>query len=280
MRCETYHLKDRFSFLGQDGRDPMLTTYLPYNMTEMNRQDQKRPCILLCPGGGYGMVSQREAEPIALKLLTGGYNIFVLTYSVKPHTYPVQLREVAAAMEMIYENADAWNCDTSRIAIMGSSAGGHLAAHYANCYATPAVREVFPESKGVQACILCYPVINAAIQYRHAGTFRNLSGHEYPLTAQEEELFSLDRHVTVQTPPTFIWHTAEDTVVPVQNSLFYANALSKKKVPFEMHIYPYGCHGRSTADMQSCKEIEPGMEYLHDWLNAAIKWLKATFKMP
>lgn len=276
MRCETYHLKDRFSFLGQDGRDPMLTTYLPYNMTEMNRQDQKRPCILLCPGGGYGMVSQREAEPIALKLLTGGYNIFVLTYSVKPHTYPVQLREVAAAMEMIYENADAWNCDTSRIAIMGFSAGGHLAAHYANCYATPAVREVFPESKGVQACILCYPVINAAIQYRHAGTFRNLSGHEYPLTAQEEELFSVDRHVTAQTPPTFIWHTAADRLVSVSNSLLYAQALAAHDVPFALHVYPAGGHGLATADGETNGELTGPVLLTRQWIPSALSWLQET----
>ena len=276
MRCETYHLKDRFSFLGQDGRDPMLTTYLPYNMTEMNRQDQKRPCILLCPGGGYGMVSQREAEPIALKLLTGGYNIFVLTYSVKPHTYPVQLREVAAAMEMIYENADAWNCDTSRIAIMGFSAGGHLAAHYANCYATPAVREVFPESKGVQACILCYPVINAAIQYRHAGTFRNLSGHEYPLTAQEEELFSVDRHVTAQPPPTFIWHTAADRLVSVSNSLLYAQALAAHDVPFALHVYPAGGHGLATADGETNGELTGPVLLTRQWIPSALSWLQET----
>ena len=274
MRCETYHLKDRFSFLGEDGRDPLLTTYLPYNMTEMNRQDQKRPCILLCPGGGYGMVSQREAEAIVLKLMPGGYNIFVLTYSVKPHAYPAQLREAAAAMEMIYENADAWNCNTSRVAIMGFSAGGHLAAHYTNCYASPAVREVFPESKAVQACLLCYPVINTAPQYRHEGTFRNLSGHEYPLTAQEDELFSLDRHVTDQTPPTFIWHTAADRHVSVGNSLLYAQALAAHNVPFGLHIYPVGGHGLATSDGETNGELIGPVLLTRQWIPTALSWLQ------
>ena len=146
MRCETIHLKDRYPFLGENGCDPTLQLYLPYNMVEMNRQDQKRPCLLLCPGGGYRMVSQREAEPIALHFLPEGMNVFVLTYSVAPHRYPTQLREVAAAMELICANADQWNCDTDRVAIMGFSAGGHLAAHYSTSYDSAAVREVFPKA--------------------------------------------------------------------------------------------------------------------------------------
>ena len=82
MVYEKIHLKAHYPFLGEDGKDPVLELYLPYNMTEMKRQDQKRPCMLICPGGGYWMVSQRECEPIALHLLPEGYNVFVLTYSV------------------------------------------------------------------------------------------------------------------------------------------------------------------------------------------------------
>ncbi len=275
MRCEELHLKERFPFLGENGCDPVLTVYLPYNMTEMNRQDQKRPCILLCPGGGYGMVSQREAEPVALHFLPDGFNVFVLTYSVGPHCYPTQLREVAAAMEMIYENAGVWNCDVSRIGIMGFSAGGHLAAHYTNCYDAPVVRQVFPDSKGVQACVLCYPVINTAPQYRHDGTFRNLSGHDYPLTAEEDALFSLDRHVTAQTPPTFIWHTAADRHVPVGNSLLYAQALAKCDVPFALHVYPVGGHGLATADAQTNGTLTGPVLLTQQWIDTLQRWLQA-----
>ena len=107
MRCEKLHLKDRFLFLEETGCDPVLELYLPYNMTEMNRQDQKRPCMVVCPGGGYGMVSQRKAEPIALQLLPEGFNVFVLTYSVAPHRFPTQLLQVAAVMELIHNFA--WN---------------------------------------------------------------------------------------------------------------------------------------------------------------------------
>ena len=184
-----------------------------------------------------------------------------------------------AAMELISENAQNWCCDPARIAIIGFSAGGHLAAHYTNYYHCKEVREKFPDSKKVSACLLGYPVITADPDYCHRGSIEKVAGY-FPIKEEDLPKFSCEYQVTENTPPTFLWHTAVDTAVPVQNSLFYANALSKHNVSFELHIYPYGGHGRATADMQSCKEIEPGMEYLHEWLFAAVRWLKATFKMP
>ena len=137
MKYDVIYLKDRFLFLGENGRNPEVSVYLPDPLAEMGRDDWKRPCMVICPGGGYGMCSQREGEPIALHFLKEGYNVFVLRYSVAPNRFPTQLREVAALMELIYENADAWHCDTEHIAILGFSAGGHLAAHYSTCYDIP-----------------------------------------------------------------------------------------------------------------------------------------------
>lgn len=274
MRCEVIHLKETFPVLGENGRDPLLTAFLPYNMTEMKRQDWKRPCILICPGGGYGMVSQREGEPIALNLLPEGYNVFVLTYSVYPHRYPAQLRETAAAMELIYAHAEDWNCDTGRIAIMGFSAGAHLAAHYTNAYDTAEVRTAFPQSKGVQASILCYPVITADPEYCHKGSFQNLIGHSYPLSNEEIAKFSCEQLVTEKTPPAFLWHTAADAVVPVNNSLLYAQALAKHHIPFGLHIYPAGHHGLSTADDQTNSPLEPAVQSVRSWLPQLVVWLK------
>lgn len=274
MQHEVFHLKDRFAFLGEGGKDPTLTVYLPYNMKEMNRQDQKRPGVLLCPGGGYSIVSQREAEPIALHLLPEGYNVFVLSYSVYPHRFPAQLREVAAAMELIHENADAWNCDTERIAIMGFSAGGHLAAHYSNAYDIPEVRSVFPESKPVKASVLCYPVINALPENAHKGSFQHLSGCEYPLSDEVTAKFSCDMLVTDRTPPAFLWHTAADQGVPVNNSLLYAQALAKHKIPFGLHVYPVGQHGLSTVDEQTNEELPPAVQTAQAWLPELKQFLK------
>ena len=275
MRYEKIYLKDHFPFLGENGCDPTVELYLPYNMTEMNRQDQKRPCMVLCPGGGYGMVSQREAEPIALHLLPEGFNVFILTYSVAPNRFPTQLLQVAAVMELIYENAQHWNCDTGRIAIMGFSAGGHLAAHYSVCYDCEAVRKVFPDSKPVNASVLCYPVITADPACSHKGSFENLLGH-YPNTEEELNFFSCEKQVSAKTPPAFLWHTAADACVPVNNSLLYAQALAKHSVPFELHIYPQGWHGLSTADGQTCDNLPENPAHIQSWLKEMKTWLQQT----
>lgn len=275
MKYEKIHLKDYFPFLGENNCDPTVEIYLPYNMTEMKRQDRKRPCMVVCPGGGYGMCSQRESEPIALHFLPEGYNVFVITYSVNPNRFPTQIREVAALMELIYSKADEWNCDTNRILIGGFSAGGHLAAHYSTMYDCKEVREVFPESKAVNGSVLCYPVITADPSYSHKGSFINLTGRSTP-TEEDINYFSCDRNVKENTPPAFIWHTAADNAVPVTNSILYATSLSKFKIPFELHIYPYGQHGLSTSDAQTLDNADTSPLYPHvkAWIDSLKKWLK------
>ena len=272
MKHEIIHLKDRFPFLGENGCDPTAEVYLPYNMPEMGRQNKKRPCMVICPGGAYCMCSERESEPVALQFLAQGFNVLVITYSTASHQFPTQLREVAALMELIYENADNWNCNTSKIAIMGFSAGGHHAAHYSTAYDCEEVREVFPESKAVNASVLCYPVITADPAHAHLGSFYNLLGKQ-DITEQDVQKYSCDRLVKENTPPAFIWHTAEDNAVPVMNSLLYASALSKYKIPFEMHIYPYGWHGLSTADYLTNDNINEKIDHVAAWVGCACKWL-------
>ena len=277
MKHEVIYLKDRFPFLGEEGRNPSVALYLPSPMQEMNWTDRKRPCLVICPGGGYGMVSQREGEPIAFHFLPLGYNVFVIQYSVAPHRFPNQLREVAAVMELIYENAEQWHCDTSRVAILGFSAGGYLAAHYSTCYDIPEVREVFPESKPVQASVLCYPVISADPAIAHLGSFHNLLGVDC-LSKEQEEKFSCDRRVTDQTPPAFLWHTFEDNLVPVANTLCYARALADHHVSASVHIYPKGWHGLATVDGETNHPLPAEIAHAHDWLDSAQKWLKITFQ--
>ena len=276
MINEVVHLKDHYPFLGENGCDPTLTIYIPTCHFDRGLPDRIRPAILICPGGGYHFVSRREAEPVGLKFLNDGYNIFILKYSVKPSTFPTAIREVAAAMELIHKNAENWLTDVTRIAIMGFSAGGHLACHYSNCYNIPEVREVFPDSKPVQAAILSYPVITADPKYRHSGSFINLSGHEQ-ITEEDIEKFSLENRVTENTPPTFLWHTRTDQLVPVMNSLLYAQALADAGVPFAVHIYPKGGHGLSTADHVTNDSLGVGSPHAADWIDAAKKWLSIVF---
>lgn len=284
MNCVQIHLKDSFPFLGQEGKDPYLTAYLPYDKNAIKCQNIHRPSILLCPGGGYNSVALRESEPIALKLLPEGYNVFILNYSVPGHRFPTQIREVAAAMELIYRNADQWHCDTDRIAIMGFSAGGHLAAHYTNAYDCPEVREVFPESKAVNASVLCYAVLSAEPGCCHRGSFERLTGHPLPLSQEEMDKFSCDKLVSKKTPPTFLWHCVTDAAVPVMGSLLYARALDRAKVPFALHIYHMGEHGMSTADEQTFRSLTPSQETLRqcravkEWMPTMMHWLKDLFQ--
>ena len=271
MKHKRLELKNYFSILGEEGRNPTLDIYLPYNMVEMRRENQKRPCMLVCPGGGYGMCSERESEPIALHFLPEGFNVFVLTYSVAPNRFPTQIREVAAAVDLIYKNADEWNCDTEKISIMGFSAGGHLAAHYSNAYNIEEIKELYGATYKPFSSVLCYPVISADPEIAHKGSIANLLGY-YP-EGEEADKYSCDKLVTADTPPAFIWHTAPDAVY-CENSLLYATALSAKKVPFELHIYPYGDHGGSTFDIQSLNTVSDITNYNSRWVKEAGEWLK------
>lgn len=277
MRIIEINLKEKYKFLGDEGRNPTLTCYLPYNLVEMGRADEMRPTMVVCPGGGYAHCSEREAEPIALKFLNWGFNAIVLNYSCAPHRYPVQLREVAAVFEEIYKNANDWHCDTEKIGIIGFSAGGHLAAHYSNAYNCGVVREVFPDSKKPNFSVLCYPVISAEETLdAHKGSFVNLLG-EFP-TGDEAHKYSCEKLVSFDTPPTFVWHTAEDQVVPVKNSLVYASALADNKVPFSLRIYPYGVHGLSTVDHLTLNDdrLDAKTALAHQWLDDLKAWMDKT----
>ncbi len=271
MKCFDIELKNEYVFLGNDGKNPTVSAYLPYNLKEMGRENQKRPCMVVCPGGAYAICSERESEPIALKFLNLGFNVFVLNYSVMPHRYPTQLTEVAATFDLIYKNADRWHCDTDKIGIIGFSAGGHLAAHYSNAYNNADVRALFADSKRPGFTVLGYPVISSDKAIAHQGSFINLLG-KYP----ESDSFSCECLVSEETPKAFIWHTAGDEGVSVQNSLSYANALAKHNIPFSLHVYPYGQHGLSTVDLltnDAC-DLDSKKSYAAKWLVDLEKWLR------
>ena len=275
MIIEKIYLKERFPELGQGGYDSYVDCYIPSTMENAGDEMKvkKYPCMVVCPGGGYHFTSDREAEPIALHFVSEGYRVVVVRYSYQPHPFPQQLREVAAAMEVVYQNAEEWKIDVSRVAMIGFSAGGHLVAQYSNRYDCPEVREVFPESKPVQAAILSYPVITDDPMYKHAKSIQNYLGYE-PEGRNEKDCAN-ECIVSEKTPPTFIWHTVEDKTVPVQNSILYAKALADCKVPFEMHIYPFGPHGLSTVDGVVYEtEKEPKVQRVRRWLEDAKTWLK------
>lgn len=240
--------------------------------------DKIRPMIIICPGGGYEMTSDREAEPIAMRFLAMGYHVGVLRYSVAPARYPVALLELAEVMKLIHANKKEWHVDVEKLFIMGSSAGGHLAASFGVLWNQPFLCEQAGiESQLLKPCglILNYPVIISEEPYAHEGSFRSLLGEK---TEELRENLSLEKQVTKDTPSCFIWHTLTDKTVPVENSLLFASAAHKTGVSVELHIYPEGGHGLSLGDATSsredgreiCKSIQSWIDLLAIWLDEKV----------
>ena len=270
MQHFNVELKELYPFLGEDGRAPRLEAFLPDNVASKYRESDLLPAILVLPGGGYGFTSDREGEPIALRFLSHGYNVFILWYSVEPHHDPVQIVEVAAAADAIRKNAGAWHVDADKLVIMGFSAGGHLAAYFSNRYDCEAVREHFPDGLGVNACVLGYPVITSG-EYTHIYSMQALLGLQP--TPEELEYFSLEKQVKENTPPCFLWQTLEDNLVPVENTYLFAKALKEKGVPYAQYVYPHGGHGLSTASMELFSGWHGG-EYVCEQIGFALERIK------
>lgn len=268
MLTETFQLRVGDSIQG--GR---LFTYIQDKSESL--MIKKRPLVLICPGGGYNYVSDREAEPLAVRFLAMGMHAAVLRYSVTPAAFPTQLLELAAAMKLIHEYAQEWNADEEKIFVLGCSAGGHLAASLGVYWQEDWLSEkanVKKEWLRPAGMILCYPVITAG-EFAHRGSFEVLmKGQEGP---ELEEKLSLEKHVTELVPQTFIWHTASDASVPVENSLLFVNELHKHGVETEFHMYPVGIHGLSTADELSQNSDGNGLQpECTSWIELVQTWLK------
>ena len=255
-----------------DGFMPTLMTYIP----EVQEYNCKRPAVVVCPGGGYAYCSEREGERIALSYAAAGFNCFVVDYSVAPNKHPEPVRDLAAAMRLVRENAEEWNTDADKIAVIGFSAGGHLAASLSVWWNNSEVftkEEIDSRIYMPNASILAYPVITAG-EFAHRGSFDNLIGKNPDMHLNE--LASLETQVSDETPPTFLWHTFTDACVPVENSLLYAMALSKHKVPCEMHIYPEGTHGQSLFSDETVWCVENKLRKF-SWMQLSLEWLKTVF---
>lgn len=236
---------------------------------------KKRPLILMCPGGGYGRTSDREAEPLAMRFLAMGYHVAVLRYSCAPAVYPTALLEAASAMKLIHDYSEEWNVDADKIIVQGCSAGGHLAASLGVFWHEKWIADktgVKNEMLRPAALLLCYPVITAG-EYAHRGSIENLLKGQY--TEKMLDRVSLEKQVTEHTPPVFLWHTYTDDAVPVENSLLFIQALKKYNTPVEFHMYPVGGHGLSTCDEQAANAEGYGVQReCESWLALARSWLK------
>lgn len=222
--------------------------------------------IVVCPGGGYGHLADHEGHTIAVWLNQLGVTAIVLKYRLGPrYGHPAPLQDVSRAIRTVRANAKEWGVDGNRLGVWGFSAGGHLASTIAthfdagNAQSTDPIERV---SSRPDLCILAYPVISMMEGITHAGSRKNLLG-----MSPDPELvaaLSNDRQVTSQTPPTFLFHTADDGAVPVENSLLFAAALRKVKVPYELHVFEKGPHGVGLAQTNPLLSLWPRL--LENWL--------------
>lgn len=252
--------------------DAKMTTYLISYSEAM--KIQKRPLIIICPGGGYRYVSEREGEMIALQWNALGYHAVVLKYSVHPALYPTALLELATVMKIVKEHSAEWHVDSGRILVEGSSAGGHLAASYGMFWKKSFLAEkvgVKSEELRPAGMILHYPVITSG-EYAHRDSFHMLLGEKYE---ELKEALSLERQVSADTPPTFIWHTNEDGSVPAENSLLLALAMRRHNVPVELHLYAKGGHGLALADERTmCSDGSGTEKECTSWVSLADMWMR------
>lgn len=251
-----------------------LQAYIPDNSSEVDA-NRVRPAILILPGGGYHFTSDRENEPIALKFVSEGICAFVLKYSCAPARFPQALCEALTSIKFIRESAEKFFIDTQNIAVCGFSAGGHLAASVGVFWNKPFVGEHIGEyGKNMKPnkLILSYPVIQNTIN-GHQGSFDNLLGDDNK-SDKMINLTSLEKQVSSDTPPAFIWHTYEDQVVPVQNALSFASELVAQNIPVELHVYRRGGHGLSLGNHIVDKSSVYGDKHVSsDWIDKAVRFI-------
>ena len=254
--------------LGSEESDrPSVTVYLP----ESNGANSG---VVVCPGGGYGMLAlDHEGKQIAEWLNARGVAAFILRYRLGPrYHHPIELGDAQRAIRLVRFHAGDYGVAADRIGIWGFSAGGHLAStagtHFdkGNADAAAAIDRV---SSRPDFMILAYPVISLNTPYTHRGSLRNLLGdNPDPKLAAS---LSNETQVTAETPPTFVFHTSTDPVVPVENSVLFYLALRKAGVPAEMHIYERGQHGVGLA--QSDPMLSTWPSRLADWMKLH-GWMK------
>ena len=227
-----------------------------------------RPAVVICPGGAYRWLSPREMDAPAFEFLSMGYHAFILEYSCGEGAAAYRpLRELAETVCVLRRNCVEWHIDPDKVAVLGFSAGGHLAASLGALWNDPELG--LPRGARPDALVLCYPVISTK-EFAHEESARWVTGGDRSL---RDKLHLWDR-VTPMFPPTFLWHGGEDASVPPENSLLLAVELKRHGVPVEYHLFETGAHGISTCT----QEVETPDEVCRAWLPLCKTWLNRRFR--
>lgn len=247
-----------------------LHTYRHEENAEM--RPKLRPAMLIFPGGGYGYVSAREWEPVAMEYYRDGFDCFVLDYDIAPqHHYPIMLLQAGMAMLYLRSSSKGLSLREDKIAVIGFSAGGHLAGCISFLWEDPALRAQFGEECTQirpDIAILSYPVVSSEKAIMHEGSFVNFCGG---LVSPED--YSLEKHVPPTAPPVFLWGTTEDTCVPIENSVLLYQALHRAGVPTELHIFGRGPHGLSVCDREVTEVMTADVLHASHWVELSLEFL-------
>lgn len=271
MIIQKIDLYEHFGFKRSGHEQGYLTTYArPLHSEDI--PGKKRPSMLVIAGGGYQIVSNREKECVALEFLRQGYNCFVLDYSVEPCSYPSQILEAALSMLYIRDTASQFATDENHVAAIGFSAGAHLTAMLSSISVNDDMRRLLGnrvDNAQPNAAVLCYGVLAYDNANTHISTFTIVSD------GGKVELSKVDpiSLVSSKTAPTFLWHTADDVVVPFTNSVKYALALKDNGVPFELHVFESGVHGLSIATEETACNADGVNVGAQQWVKLALNWL-------
>ena len=220
--------------------------------------------VVIFPGGAYKMLAPHEGQGYAEFLNSIGITAFVVSYTLAPERFPLQLLDARRAVRFVRANAEKFGVDKEKICVMGSSAGGHLTAlvsTYTKAIAGEGVDEIDNESYFPNMQILCYPVISSDKAIAHTGSYINLLGED----VQNWEDYDPSLLVHENTPKAFIWHTASDGSVKVLHSYRYASALYEKGIACEVHVFPWGPHGSGLAE---------NIPHVAQWAKLLENWFK------
>lgn len=228
------------------------------------------PCMIVLPGGGYGALSPQEAKPVAGWLNGLGISAFVLHYSIFPARHPQAYHDVRRAIQWVRANAERFNIDPNRIGVIGFSAGGHLAGSSAVMWENPLLAigdELDLVSARPDLAVMCYPVVTGVPGSCHEGSLINLMDSNP--SDEAREVFSLEKQVSPNTPPVFLWHTVDDEAVSVDNSFLMAQALGRAGVEYELHVFPEGRHGLGLCSIGGRRDA-----YVGRWRELCAQWLE------
>ena len=253
-------------YLDEHDKDAYLDVYVADKIKDLTRK-----AILVIPGGGYGGVcAEREGEPIAMAFMPYGYNAFVLNYPCRKKPFPSHLIVASKAMKHIRDNAEKYNIDAQKVFAIGFSAGGHLAASLGTMWDKKEIYDEIDMPLGYNkpdGMMLIYPVLSD-----HYGSMQNLFMNQTP-TEEELAIGNINNYVNENSAPAFIVHTSNDEIVPVKNSIAFADKLAEQGIKFELHIYPDGPHGVALGNqITRCGNEKWENKSIAKWVENAVFW--------